>query len=59
MNLDGWGRRVNMMWLETPAGVGASWAQGVENMELSDEEMVMDIIEAIEEFFEGYSEYVG
>ena len=31
-NLSGWGERVSMLWVETPGGIGWSWAQGIENM---------------------------
>jgi serine carboxypeptidase-like clade II len=53
-----WNKEVNMLYIESPAGVGYSYCESVKYCSFSDQTSSMDNLDAILAFFQKFPDYL-
>ena len=53
-----WNTRMNMLWIESPAGVGYSWAETEQDLETNDMVQSQDALAALKSFYVKFPEYL-
>jgi len=54
-----WNERANMLYLESPAGVGFSYLNNEDDVKTNDMQQSMDAYEALLSFYEAFPEYLA